>query len=78
MYRVRAPAGLLAGTMKKAPKEKEKPVHKISFDSLISWGCLCGARWMNERLKGKTDEALEAEREAAFEAHAREMERGGF
>lgn len=64
--------------MKKAPKAKERPVHKISFDSLIAWGCLCGARWMNDKLKGKTDDALEAEREAAFAHHVRDMERGGF
>ena len=45
---------------------------------MIAWGCICGGRWMNESLKGKTDEALLIERDEAFAQHEREMELKGF
>lgn len=57
---------------------KKRPIHKPSFESLVAWGCLCGARWMNDKLKSKSDDDLAAERDAAFAYHETEMERGGF
>lgn len=59
-------------------KGGEKPIHKVSFESLVAWGCLCGARWYNEQLRGKSDEDLILERERAFEDHVRQMQRQGF
>lgn len=61
-----------------SPKKKERPMHKVSFESLVSWGCICGGRWMNEKLKGKTDAQLETERELAFDAHVADMEAKGY
>ena len=58
--------------------KKQKPIHKISFESLIAWGCLCGGRWMQEHLKGKSDEDLVIEREESYATHLRDMERQGF
>lgn len=52
-----------------------KPIHQISFESLISFGCICGFRWMNEYLHGKSDDDLIIEREEVFASHLREMER---
>ncbi len=59
-------------------KPKQPPIHKISFESLVSWGCLCGGRWYNEHLKDKTDEDLVIEGQETYAAHLREMERQGF
>jgi hypothetical protein len=61
-----------------AKKGKGRPIHKVSFESMMAWGCLCGARWMNEHLRGKSDEDLIVERDEAFARHEREMERQGF
>jgi hypothetical protein len=57
---------------------KKKPIHQISFETLVAWGCLCGGRWMNEFLKGKSDDDLIIERQEAYATHLREMERQGF
>jgi len=56
-----------------SPRKKERPIHKISFESMIAWGCICGARWMNETLKGRTDAELLIERDLAFDRHVEEM-----
>lgn len=54
------------------------PRHLPSFESLIAWGCICGGRWMNEHLKGKSDSDLEIERDEAFARHELEMELQGL
>lgn len=59
-------------------KNRQEPIHRISFESMVAWGCLCGGRWMNEHLKDKTDEELLIERDEAFAFHLREMERQGY
>ena len=43
--------------------------HIQKSESLTTWICACGGRWMNDRLKGKTDWDLAIERDLAFEAH---------
>mgnify|MGYP001586199690 CR=1 FL=1 len=58
--------------------KKEKPIHKVSFDSMVSVGCLCGFRWHNHELKGKSDRDLIEERDCAFLEHCRDMEKAGF
>lgn len=46
-----------------------KNKHLLSYESLVTWGCICGKTWMNEFLKGKSDEELIAERELSFRRH---------
>ena len=43
--------------------------HVVSYESLVAWGCICGATWMNEFLKGKSDDELLAERDRAYKRH---------
>lgn len=64
-------------------KKKERPIHETSFETLISWGCLCGGRFYNEKLRTdegrqKTTEELVAERDAAFDIHVAQMKKEGF
>lgn len=50
----------------------------MTAKSMVAYSCACGARWLNEFLRGKSDEDLIIEREEAFATHLREMERQGF
>lgn len=59
-------------------KKKDRPIHRISFESMIAWGCLCGGRFLNQNLKGKSDDDLILEREESFAQHQRDMEVGGW
>lgn len=61
----------------KLPRKK-RPIHEVSFESMVAWGCLCGARWNNDFLKDKSDADLFVERDEAFARHQREMEITGF
>lgn len=55
-------------------QRRQRPIHRTSYETMIAWGCLCGARWMNEALKGKTDEELVAERTATYAEHLDDVE----
>ena len=60
------------------PPKPKKPLHQPSYESMVSWGCLCGARWYNDQLRGKRDDELVIEREVAFTNHVRDMEKAGY
>ncbi len=62
---------------KKKP-EDQAPGHRMTSRSMVAFTCACGGRWMNEFLKGKSDEDLTLEVEEAFVRHEREMEAGGW
>jgi len=57
---------------------QNKQNHKITYESLVTFGCTCGFRWHNEHLRGKSDYDLNIEREEAFASHQWEMEKQGF
>ncbi len=59
-------------------KQPPEPKHGTTAEAMISWSCKCGGRWMNEQLKGKSDEQLIVERDEAFMRHVREMEQAGY
>ena len=70
-----------------APRQPRKTRHVPSYESMIAWGCVCGARWMNEELRRpdgsgarvqKSDEELIEERDIAFAEHEREMKAKGY
>lgn len=47
----------------------KKVKHVVSYESLVTWGCICGKTWMNEFLKGKSDAELLEERDRSFQRH---------
>jgi hypothetical protein len=52
---------------------RRRKVNHVRIDfGLIRYGCSCGWRFRIENLKGKSDAALEAEGEEAFDRHADE------
>ena len=69
---------MLADSAMSKPKKPDRQKHLTSYESLIAWGCICGARWLNEKLKGKSDGVLAAERDNAFYDHVKKMQAEGF
>ena len=58
-------------------KRKQTQRCGTTSESMIAFSCVCGFRWHNEKLKGKTDEALIVERDEAFMFHVDAMEQLG-
>jgi hypothetical protein len=52
--------------------------HQRRWENMVAWRCTCGGSWNNEKLKGKSDEELLAERDASFATHISEMEQRGY
>ena len=52
--------------------------HQEKDKSLVSVRCSCGFLFYNEFLKGKRDDELEYERDAAFARHVQELEGMGY
>lgn len=51
----------------------EKLEHVFVYFGLIRVGCSCGWRFYHETLKGKTNEQIEADCQAAYDKHIREF-----
>lgn len=54
------------------------PAHAKRAESMVFCACVCGWRWYNESLKGKSDEDLLEERDREYETHIRELEKQGY
>ena len=52
--------------------------HAKRTESLVFCACVCGWRYYNSELKGKTDQRLIEDRDLAYELHIRELEGLGY
>jgi hypothetical protein len=57
---------------------ENKLAHQIKSRSMVRVRCGCGWFFHNETLRGKKNEEIQYETDAAFERHLKDMELAGF